>query len=268
MIKEYGKTTLRMRKIIRAILIPLICSLVILLMLKLGLGLLGKPVLPLKTVQIFGNEHVSDREILALLGLNRDTSLLFLKIDYIEKLLMHERRINRTQMVKVYPDTLRIHIWEKKRGGLVIYGDDRYWLSKDGVILSHADGRIYSEFPLITLLSKDDDIKIGHLLQNVMVTNLLTAVGQFQPEYPDFSARIESFSVDDTGIWVWLDDASYRIYLGSRVDYEKLRRLRALIIVLESRDEESTYNPGWIDIDMSFTHAAVREGEREDELRR
>jgi hypothetical protein len=101
-----------------------------------------------------------------------------------------------------------------------------------------------------------------------MVTNLLTAVGQFQPEYPDFSARIESFSVDDTGIWVWLDDASYRIYLGSRVDYEKLRRLRALIIVLESRDEESTYNPGWIDIDMSFTHAAVREGEREDELRR
>jgi hypothetical protein len=134
--------------------------------------------------------------------------------------------------------------------------------------LSRADHEIYSEIPLITLLSKDDDIEIGHQLQNVMITNLLTAVEQFQKEYPDFSARIESFSVDEIGIWVWLGDANYRIYLGSRVDHEKLRRLRALIIVLQSTDERSAHNPGWIDIDMSFTHAAVREGEREDELRR
>ncbi len=171
-------------------------------------------------------------------------------------------------MIKVYPDTLRIHIWEKKKSGLVIYGADRYWLSKDGVVLSRAEDGLYPEFPLITLFGKDDDIKIGQLLQNVMVTNLLAAVGQFQQEYPDFSVRIESFSIDGTGIWVWLSDRNYRIYLGSRVDHEKLRRMRALIIVLESRDEDNMQNPGWIDIDMSFTHAAVREGEREDELRR
>jgi len=72
--------------------------------------------------------------------------------------------------------------------------------------------------------------------------------------------------VDDSGIWVFLNDPQYRVYLGNEVNAGKLNRLRALTFVLDqSRDYEAGMEAA-VYIDMSGSHAAVREGD-DNELR-
>ena len=55
------------------------------------------------------------------------------------------------------------------------------------------------------------------------------------------------------------------IYFGSTVTVEKLEKLRALLLVLDSKYKEGDEG-GW-EIDMSFSHAAVRKREIENESR-
>ena len=57
----------------------------------------------------------------------------------------------------------------------------------------------------------------------------------------------------------------HKIYFGSTVTVEKLEKLRALLLVLDNRYKDGDTG-GW-EIDMSFSHAAVRKREIENESR-
>ena len=248
-------------------LIALITMLVAMMLLRVGLEITGQAILPVKTVQIFGNRYVSNREILSLLDLDFGTSMIFLNLEKAQERLRSDERVRVVQMVKVYPDTVKIHIREKDTVAILGIEDERLLISEDGTVLAQAaDDRGYSDYPFISLLSKHDDIKIGNPVNNFLVLNLLDAAIHFKGQYPEFAARIESFAVDDSGVWVLLHDPLYRIFLGNEVDAGKLNRLRALTIVLDqSRDYETGMDPT-VYIDMSGSHAAVREGDN-DELR-
>ena len=124
-----------------------------------------------------------------------------------------------------------------------------------------ADDLSYSDYPFISLLSKHDDIKIGNPVNNFLVLNLLDAAIHFKGQYPEFAARIESFAVDDSGVWVLLKEPLYRIFLGSEVDTYKLNRLRALMFVLDQSRDYKKGVEGMVYIDLSGSQAAVREGD-------
>ncbi|MCK4923373.1 MAG: FtsQ-type POTRA domain-containing protein [Spirochaetes bacterium] len=267
MIRLYEKNPVRTRRGVRVILISLISVLVAMMFLRVGLEVTGQAILPVKAVQIFGNRFISNREVLSLLGLKSGTSMIFLNLETAKERLMSDSRVRVVQMVKVYPDTLRVHIREKDPVALLGIDDMLLLISGDGVVLAPAaDDRGYSDYPFISLLSKDDDIKIGNPVNNFFVLNLLDAVIQFNRKHPEFIARIESYTVDDSGVWVRLNDPRYRIFFGSYVDAGKLNRLRALMFVLDQSHDDESAKQGVVDIDMSGSHAAVREGD-EDELR-
>jgi len=266
MIGEYQKGV-RSKKIVRIILIPFIVILLVLLLLKLGPGIAGKAVLPIKKVQIYGNHWVISSEIIQLMKLDTHSSILFLNLEKASSRILLDKRIKGARMVRVYPDTLRIHVVEKERTALVKAGESVYWATADGTVLSIADERGYSNYPFITLKSNYDDIKSGCTIGNIMVVDLLNAVSECKKVSPDFLKNIRSFSVDESGISVNLNNEHYRVYLGSSVSMEKLTRLRALISVLNDIYDADTLSDGsLIEIDMSFSHAAVRKREPDDEL--
>jgi hypothetical protein len=193
--------------------------------------------------------------------------MIFLNLEAAKERLRSDGRVRVVQMVKVYPDTLRVHVREKDPAALLVIADMQLLISSDGVVLAQAaDGRDYSDYPFISLLSKDDDIKIGNPVNNFLVLNLLDAAIQFKEQHPEFTTRIESYSVDDSGVWIRLKDRRYRIFLGSDVDAGKLNRLRALMFVLDQSLDDEEGATSVVEIDMSGSHAAVREGD-EDELR-
>jgi len=267
MIKSYEKSTVRSRKTIRIVLISLIIVLVVMTLLRVGLEVTGQAVLPVKTVKIFGNRFMTNQEIMSMLNLNSGKSLLFLNLEVAKDHLMGDARVKVVQMVKVYPDTLRVHIREKDPAALLVREGLRYLISNDGVVLTQAaEDQSYTDYPFISLLSKDDDIKIGNPVNNFLVLNLLDAVIEFKRQHPEFAATFDSYVIDDSGIWVRMNEPRYRIFFGSEVDTDKLNRLRALIFVLIRHDDEESEEPGIVEIDMSGSYAAVREGD-EDELR-
>ena len=267
MIRSYEKNPIRTRRVVRVILISLISVLVAMMLLRVGLEVAGQAILPVKAVQIFGNRFISNREILSLLSLKSGTSMIFVNLEAAKERLRSDSRVRVVQMVKVYPDTLRVHIREKDPAALLGIDDMRLLISGDGVVLAPAvDDRSYSDYPFISLLSKDDDIKIGNPVNNFLVLNLLDAAIQFKGQHPEFTTRIESYTVDDSGVWVRLNDPRYHIFFGSDVDAGKLNRLRALVFVLDQSHDDENGKQGVVDIDMSGSHAAVREGD-DDELR-
>jgi hypothetical protein len=256
------KDSVRSKRIVRIILIALITMLFIMMLLKIGLEITGQTILPVKTVQIFGNRYMSNRELLSLLDLKSGTSILFLNLETAKERLRSDHRVKVVQMVKVYPDTLKVHIREKDAVAILDTDNERLLISEDGTVLARAaDDRGYSDYPFISLLSKHDDIKIGNPVNNFLILNLLGAAIHFRRQYPEFAVRIDSFAVDDWGIWVLLHGPTYRVYLGNEVDAGKLNRLRALTHVLEQSGEQETEIDRTVYIDMSGSHAAVREGD-------
>ena len=284
------KNELRNKRIVRIVLVVFISMLVVMMLLRVGLEITGQSILPVKKVQIYGNRFLTNREILSLLELNSGTSILFLNLESARERLKRDHRVRVVQMVKVYPDTVKVHVREKETAAILFVNESSFLISEDGVILDRAEydrsnqdrpdvnrpdvnrpepeqvDHGYSDYPFISLLSKRDDIKIGNPVDNFLVLNLLGEAIHFEERHPEFTARIESYAVDNSGIWVLLQNPLYKVYLGNEVDAGKLNRLRALIHVLEqSRDYESEVD-STISIDLSGVHAAVREGD-DDELR-
>ena len=256
------KNSVRSKGAIRLILIVLITILMAMMLLKVGLEITGQAILPIKTVQIFGNRYMSKREILSLLDLKSGTSIIFFNLETAKERLRSDNRVRVVQMVKVYPDTVKVHIREKDTAAILVVEDAWLLISEDGTILVEAvDDRSYSDYPFISLLSKHDDIKIGNPVNNFLVLNLLDAAIHFKGQYPEFAARIESFAVDDSGVWVLLKEPLYRIFLGSEVDTYKLNRLRALMFVLDQSRDYKKGVEGMVYIDLSGSQAAVREGD-------
>ncbi len=261
MIEEYDGRQIRSRKIFRVVLVPFIGVLLLMLLVRIVPGI-SLRVLPVERVLISGVRYMDRGEIVSSIGLE-SKSLLFFNPRRARKILLLDERVEKVEMAKLYPDTVKIHMVEKSAAAVLQTGTQSFVLSRGGIVLTELPkmekGEGYSDYPLITLLSHNDDIKTGKSIDNFLVLALLEAVDRFGREYPEFAGRIERYSVDGTGITVHVGES--RVFLGGTVSSGKLERLRALMLVLQSTGEMDSAQ-----IDMSFSAAAVGEGETTDEL--
>lgn len=266
MIEESRKDTLKTKKVLRLILAPLICVLIVLMVLRVWSGVGSMSIFPVKQVQIFGNSSLTKGEIAGMIGLETGDSLLFLSRKHAAALMRRDARIRSVEIVKIYPDTLRIFLTEKEKVAMLGYGGKYYLLSIDGVVLSVVEEPTQVDVPFITLSLENDDIKIGNRVDNPMLLNLLGEMQIFRRDYPEFFRFIDYFSIDESGISVCLEDSSYRVYLGTTLTGDKFKRLRALFIVLQTIHPDNSSGKRVFEVDMSFSYAAVREGDLRNEL--
>jgi hypothetical protein len=229
---------------------------------ELGVG----TVLPIRNIRIFGVRFVSKREIIQRLGVDSARSLVFFHTRAGELELLRDQRVARVEMVKVYPETLKVHILEKEPRAVVDVSGRAYLVSGDGVVLGEEDSSDYSDYPHITLIANSDDIKSGYPVKNVLLLNYLAALAEMEGEYPGYAELIDAVTIDGSGVSVAAGEGRYRVYLGSTVTTEKLEKMRAILLVLDEPAPAGA-GPGTFDIDMNFSHAAVQEGENSDALR-
>jgi hypothetical protein len=286
MIGEYGKSTVRPRKVLRKILLGLITVLLLLIIVKSLAGSGSLVLFPISRVQIFGTTCVSKREVLELIRLDARKSILSFNKAQARRSLLEDARVSGVEIVKLFPDTLRIYVVEKekkmllkvenlkagdwKTGGAAASGEV-YWLSRDGVVLAPAteDSVSGGTRPFVTLGLNNDDIKVGGRTGNYLLESALEALGGIESRYPGFYRLIENVSIESDGVHVRLDDKRYAIYLGDSVTEEKFEQLRALLLVLKSRQipgkgsdgTGGAQKAGSIEIDMSSSQAATRKRE-------
>lgn len=266
MIEGYRKSEIRSKRTIRVILVFCVGILIILLFIKIFSGIKKSTILPIKQVEIYGNQYINTSEIVKRMNLDVDRSILFFSNRSAKLLLLEDRRISGIELVKVYPDILKIYVAEKEKKYLLSVGSNSYWLSSDGTVLIENTEGMDTAIPLITMNPNNDDIKIGKQIGNFMVFEIISSLAEIEKEYPQFYKRLFSFSVNEKGVYVRLEDDKYRVYLGNDVNVEKFEKLLALLIVLEDKGDDVIAEDEIIEIDMSFSHAAVRRGEFNDEL--
>jgi hypothetical protein len=264
-LEDYTKGPLRSRKIIRFVLIMLISGMILLLVIRLLSGLHKLVILPVKKVQIYGTEFVDNNRILEAVKLDAARSIFSINKMRAKSALLKDKRIKGVEIAKIYPDTLKIYIAEEEAGMLLNVDDRWYIMNAGGVVLDEIDVPDKSTIPLISLNLNIDDISIGSSVDNFMVHDIVESMQKLNRLYPDFYKTVESFSVNDDGVYVFMKNSDHSIYFGSTVTAEKLEKLRALLLVLNSRYKDGS-GSGW-EIDMSFSQAAVRKREFENESR-
>jgi hypothetical protein len=266
MIREYSKIEVKNKKLVRGILIAIIGILLLLLVIKMAPLSKKVVILPIKKVQIYGNELVTEKDIVRAISLNVPKSILTFKKGNAKQLLLQDLRLRQVSMAKLYPDTLRIFVREKAKEAVLVRGNEMYWISRDGIVLSEmAENEAPVDYPFITQNENNDDIIKGDRVKDFLVHDMLSSMGGIRAKYPDFYKRISSFSLEEDGVYVSFANELYRIYFGYTINQEKLERLRALLIVLESGYQKKGYTGNIVEIDMSSTYAAVRIGEMRNE---
>ncbi len=267
MINECDKGEVRSKRLLRGVLIAIIGILIILLLIKLGSGIGSLVIFPIKKVQIYGNVHMTKREVLQIMNLDASNSMITFNKKKAKRLILQDKRVVSIEMVKLYPDTLRIYIKEKLKEAVLVANSNTYWVSDDGIILSkfnETEDIKYSDlnYPYITLKSYNDDIKSGEEINNFIVIDIINSLISIKEEYSDFYGLIRSFSIQEDGVYVILKNNNYLIYFGSDVTKVKLEKLRALLIVLKGLYQTEDI----LEIDMSGSHAAVKKREISNEL--
>ena len=266
-VEEYTKGPIRSKKLLRLVLCLFISILVMLLIVRVLSGLHKMVILPVRKVQIYGTQYAKNSQILKAANLDAVKSLILFNKVKAKASLLKDKRIKGVEIVKLYPDTLKIYVVEKEAGMLLYIDNQIYAMSDEGVLLAETDVPEGYDVPLILLNIKNDDINIsiGSSLDNFMVKDISVSMRMLKKKYPDFYGNIRVFNVNDDGVYVSLNDNNHEIYFGSTVTVEKLEKLYALLIVLNKSYKDG--DEGVWEIDMSFSHAAVRKREPEYELR-
>ncbi|MFW6137576.1 MAG: cell division protein FtsQ/DivIB [Spirochaetota bacterium] len=273
MIDEYSRGYLRSRKVLRIVLITGICILLFLLLLKVDTGIMDKIVFPVQKVQVYGNSEVSTSSIITSISLDTSSSLLFFDKKKAARALLQDQRIRKVEMVKIFPDTLRIYVAEKQKKALLRSRSGLYWVAEDVVVLGRAEENTSPQnYPLITLKSNNVDISIEKSVNNFLVPDILEAADVIKNKFPEFYSHISSFEVTDQGVYIHLENTflnsgwknDYRIYLGDNVRGSSLEKLRALLMVVKKEYPEKPRGRDVLEIDMSFSNAALRVRERDD----
>jgi hypothetical protein len=243
----------------RGVLIAGIAVMVLLLGLRLLPEARLQGVLPIRSIQIVGLDLVPKGEIVQLLGPGVSGSLLLFNNGRASQSLLSDSRITEAEIVKLYPDTLRVRVREKQPAALVHAAGGDFLVSTDGTVLARVEAGAYPQRPRVTLPGDRDDISTGEVLRDVVLLDLVRTLDGFGRRRPGFVQSLRDIRVDAGGVTVFLEDGRYRAYLGTTVTARKLERLRALVFVLKDLyggEEE-------LEIDLSFSYAAVRERERE-----
>ncbi len=267
MIKEFERNGVRNRKGLRAVLLVVIGLLFVLALLRVVPAVQKITFLPVRKVQIYGNEHVTKREVAQKIGIDVSSSILTFSQKRARGALLEDSRIRGVETAKLYPDTLRIFIREKAALSVIETAGAAYWISADGTVLSQVlQDDVKEHYPRITLISNNDDIKIGASVTSYLVRDILDALDGIGREAPDFRSRISSFTVNGDGVQVHLEDDRFVVWFGTSVTAQKLERLRALLTVLQSESLITGSQVRTVEIDMSATYAAVRMREMNNEL--
>jgi hypothetical protein len=259
MINGYRKTEIRSRRVVKIILIPLIGVLILLVILRFMGGVEGVTVLPVKEVQIYGNSYINSTELLKMMKVESNRSLLFFNKRSAKLRLLGDKRISGAELLKVWPHTLKVYVAEKEQKYQLAGAGERYWLSLDGIVLSQMEAGEEERMPFITFQANNDDIRIGEEIPSFLIRDILASLRGIEKAYPEFYRRIHSFSVGPRGVETFFKDKRYRVYLGNSVSEDKLSKMRALLLVLEKGD--SSMND-IREIDLSVSYAAVQKGEK------
>lgn len=103
----------------------------------------------IKEVKIENNFILKDSDIKKNLIPLYDTNLLFLNISNIEKILTKNNFIESLEVKKIYPNKLKIKIFEKSPIAVLQNKKEKFYVSENFDLISYFDNKTFKNLPII-----------------------------------------------------------------------------------------------------------------------
>jgi cell division protein FtsQ len=103
----------------------------------------------IKEIKIENNLILNDNEIKKELSFLYQTNLFFLKTSSIKKILKKNEYIESIEIKKIYPNKLKIKIFEKKLIAVLFHKKKKFYISEDINLIKFSDLKNYRNLPLV-----------------------------------------------------------------------------------------------------------------------
>ncbi len=209
----------------------LFISFVVLILLATAAIMVIKYKFSVDTVEVSGNEHYTDQEIIDLVMNGKyGHNSVYLYLKYHNKEVQSIPFIEQTDIELVSPTEVKIQVYEKAVAGYVEYLGHYLYFDKDGIVVESSTRQIEG-IPFVTGLHFDHVVLHDRLpVDDEIIFKLILNITQLLTKYEITTDRIYFDSVDHITLYF----GNVRVYLGTSdfID-EKINKLQYLLPKLE-----------------------------------
>jgi len=236
---------------------PLLLRIVKILIFYLAIGFLGwnffnfifsSDFCNIKDVIIKGNDYLSEDEIFYKSGIQLDKNIFKLDLKESIDYLKQEIWIKEIEIKRVIPNKIIISITERKAAAIVHIGEEYFFSTKEGIVLSKIDRP--KEGFVLPLLSGliIDEIKIGEIIDKSEFRMALESINSAEVILPKKFCRVEILSPDDFMICNKNDTLKVRVNRPEviiskenllRESLDKIERGKLLVEYIDIRFKDS-----------------------------
>ena len=254
--KEYNKEITKDEQIKRINAKKIIISIVIVLIIALGgtIYYLTTPVFNITDIKVYGNEKNSPETYISLSKINLGTTNIFaINNNGINKNLKINPYVEEVKLERKLPNTIELHVTERKVCYQINYSDKYIFLDNQGHILEISEDK--KEVPTIEgFTTVRENINVG---QRLMEEDLikLNVVAKFinHCKYNIIENKITDIDVsDDTNYIVYFKEDKKTVYLGDASNLSERLSLLKTILTNEKDKEIEIFMNGNLNEDEVF----------------
>lgn len=199
----------------------------------------ASPVFQLHDIQVAGNARISSAEIEKVVHQNLSSTLLTTNLRTLQQQLQSFTWVKNAQITRILPDTLRIHIEERKPIVLVRFEAQKppVWLDDEGVVLGEYDNTLDKDLPPLVFGFSKENNEIAQVENKERVALYKRLMQDIDKTTVKYSSQIEEIDLSNLkDVRVQLSKGAVEVDLGDKEFYPRLTRALDILDALRHHD--------------------------------
>lgn len=219
-------------------------------------ALLRSPWFRIQEIRITGSQHLDRKDVLNLLKVPRNASVLSLHLSALAERLKSHKWVKSAVVWYAHPGQLVVEITERTPVA-IIRAEDTFLVDAEGKLFTKADSDGQSRLPIVTGFSGMGLVEGGGLpAESLESLRLLLANLEKAKDWLPVNGILECHWQKDEGFTLYVTQKAIRVELGWDDYDEKMERLRKIFTIVKERE--------WLDlitrIDLDYSQKAYLEG--------
>jgi len=181
--------------------------------------------LRIRKISVTGNENVSVATIIDLLHRFIGENLVEIKSKEVREQLLKNKRIEKINVIRLYPKTLKVKITERK-GFLYVKSceGDLFPIDEHGMVMEYAVYPSKEDLPIIHTKYQSRQLHVGSKLKDSFLKKVIDLQKQIIVERPDFIKSISEYYLENGQLFIVDTEYGTRILLDDEDLKDQLRR--------------------------------------------
>ncbi len=185
-----------------------------------GFLILNSSVFTVRTVLVQGNKYMPEEDVHRVANLPEQTNIFRLNVTEITERLSHDLRIAEAEITRSYPDTIIIHLIERKPLAYIANSYGFVEVDKQGVILAVYKNLKNIRVPVITGIRLESGY-IGDRVQNNTIDCILEYLSYLDENTLD---QLSELNITGEQLFAYTND-SVQIRVGTKERLEEKAKL-------------------------------------------